>query len=107
MKQIFGALLGIPVGSLTIANACLMAGGLIVSEYGLRESGGRYPFPLLLIGGALLAYGPYYCVTRREALFRNDPGGRKSRNAWYGLGYLWFLLFLCVDIDLLYRWTHL
>ena len=97
-------LLRIPIGLLSIANAVLIFTSWAI-EFHVFESTARYPSGVLLISGALMAYLPYHCVTRGETLFRNDPGGRKSRTVFYGIAYIFFVIFLLLDIDLIRAWA--
>jgi hypothetical protein len=96
-------LLEVPIAWISIANWLLMVTGLTIDAT-VFGSEGPYPFPMLVIGAALLSYAPYYCVSRGETIFRNDPGGAKSRTLFYGVAYFFLLLVFVTDLDLLRRW---
>jgi len=93
----------IPISVLSVINGILILSGLLIDSL-IFESSARYPLAVLIVGGALMAYLPYYCVTRGETLFRIDPEGRASRTVFYGIAYAFLVVFLMVDIDLLRRW---
>jgi hypothetical protein len=96
--------LQVPIEVLSILNGCLIVAGLSIDTF-VFDAQGRYPFPVLLVGAGLMSYLPYYCVSRDETLFRADPGGRKSRTAFYGIAYFFFVVFLIIDADLVRRWV--
>jgi len=97
-------LLRIPIAAISIANAVVIWVSLAMDHF-VFGSVARYPIGVLMVGGLVMAYLPYYCVTRGETIFRNDTGGQKSRAVFYGIAYTFFIIFLVIDIDLLWRWV--